>query len=74
MVVYIYSYIAKTCIQMFQEKDKMISELQDKQSVLSKEKENRDALASKIKVRGRYLFKGRLSMLKICFLILIGKE
>ena len=52
----------------------MIAELQDKQSVLSKEKENRDALASKIKVRGRYLFKGRSSMLKICLLILIGKE
>lgn len=40
------------------EKDKFLSELQDKQSVLSKEKENRDALASKIKAMESKLLMG----------------
>lgn len=40
------------------EKDNLLSELQDKQSMLSKEKENRDALAAKIKAMESKLLMG----------------
>ena len=60
----------KRNISIFQEKTKILQEIQERESRLNKEKENRDQLASKIKViLTTEIFLGTCCSLKSCLCI-----